>query len=183
MGDAPPTAAAAPQAAQPATEERTGTRFTMKQRLIAIGDDFFIKDERGQNVYKVDGKLLRVRDTLNFEDLHGRELYHITARIVDIRETMEIKRPDGTKAAVVHNALLTPFRDRWKIDIPGGEDLTAQGNILQHEYTIRGNGRLPVATVSMRWLRLRDTYGVEVAPGVDPALILAITTVIDTMAH
>jgi uncharacterized protein YxjI len=37
--------------------------------------------------------------------------------------------------------------------------------------------------VSKRWFRARDTYGVEVAPGQDDVLILAITAVIDTMAH
>jgi uncharacterized protein YxjI len=40
-----------------------------------------------------------------------------------------------------------------------------------------------VATVSKRWFRLRDSYGVEIASGQDNALILAITVVIDMMAH
>ena len=30
---------------------------------------------------------------------------------------------------------------------------------------------------------MRDTYGVEIVPGVDPALVLAVTVAIDTMAH
>ena len=29
----------------------------------------------------------------------------------------------------------------------------------------------------------RDSYGVEVAPGQDPALILAVAAVLDAMAH
>ena len=40
-----------------------------------------------------------------------------------------------------------------------------------------------VAEASKRWFRVADTYGVEVAQGVDPALILAITVVLDAMAH
>ena len=40
-----------------------------------------------------------------------------------------------------------------------------------------------VAEVSKRWFRVRDTYGVEVAPGENDVLILATTAVIDTMAH
>ena len=41
----------------------------MRQKLISIGNDFYIKNEAGQNVFKVDGKVLRVRDTLQFKDL------------------------------------------------------------------------------------------------------------------
>jgi uncharacterized protein YxjI len=35
----------------------------------------------------------------------------------------------------------------------------------------------------MKWFRVADTYGVEVAPEQDPALMLAVTAVLDTMAH
>jgi len=37
--------------------------------------------------------------------------------------------------------------------------------------------------VFKRWFRVRDTYGVEVAPGENDILILATTGVIDEMAH
>lgn len=170
---------------QPAqAESRIGTRFTMRQRIFAFGNDFWITNERGEKVVKVDGKLFRLRDTLKFEDAQGRELYTIKGRIIDIRETMDIKRPNGQRAAVVHNALLTPIRDRWKITIPGGKDLSARGNILHHEYTIQEQGsRMPIAVISKRWLRVRDTYGIEVQSAFDAPLILAITVVIDMMAH
>ena len=95
---------------------------------------------------------------------------------------MEIEHANGSRAAVVHNALITPLRDRWQIDIPGGADLETQGNILNHEYEIR-RGRVTVATISKKWFRIRDSYGVEVAPGEDAALMLAITAVVDSMAH
>lgn len=169
---------------QQAAAQRIGTRFLMKQRLIAFGDDFFIKNERNEKVFKVDGKLLRVRQTLTFEDMQGRELYQIRAKLVDIRETMTIKRPNGDKAAVVHNALISPLRDRWKINVPGGDDLVAKGNILQHEYTISKKGeRLPVAVISKKWFRIRDSYGVELQNAFDAPLILAITVTIDMMSH
>lgn len=164
--------------------QRIGTRFKMKQRLFTFGDDFFITNERNEKVIKVDGKLLRLRNTLIFEDMRGQELYKITAKIVDIRETMVIKRANGDRAAIVHNALISPIRDRWKIDIPGGDNLIAQGNILQHEYTIRKKGeRMPVAVISKKWFRIRDTYGVELESAFDAPLILAITVTIDMMSH
>ncbi len=54
--------------------------------------------------------------------------------------------------------------------------------IVDHEYTIERD-RDKVAEVSKRWFRVRDTYGVEVAPGENDILILAATGVLDEMAH
>ena len=159
-----------------------GHRYQMRQRMFAIGDDFFIEDEQGRRAFRVDGKALRVRSTLKFEDAGGTELYKIQERLARVRDSMTIERADGGVAAKVHNALLTPLRDRWTIDVPGGADMKTQGNIVHHEYRIEQGG-MPVATVSKKWFRVRDSYGVEIAPGQDDALILAITVVIDMMAH
>lgn len=177
-----PAAAAPAMAQSPSAGATGGGRYQMRQRMLAIGDDFWIEDDRGRRAFKVDGKALRLRSTLKFEDSSGRELYKIQERVVRVRDSMTIERPDGHAAAKVHNALITPLRDRWRIDVPGGEDLRAVGNILQHEYRIERGGAT-VATVSKRWLRVRDTYGVDIAPGQDDALVLAIVAVIDTMAH
>lgn len=159
-----------------------GNRYQMRQRMFSIGDDFTIENEQGQTAFRVDGKLLRVRSTLIFTDARGGELYKIQERLVRFRDSMTIERPDGSAAAKVHNALITPLRDRWAINVPGGADLSTQGNIVNHEYRIEQGG-VPVATVSKRWFRIRDSYGVEIAPGQDDALLLAVTVVIDMMAH
>src|SRR5512139_815400 len=159
-----------------------GNRYQMRQKMVSIGDDFWIENEHGQKVFKVDGKALRVRQTLIFEDAHGNELCKIQERMLRIKDSMEIEGPNGQQMAMVKKALITPIRERWSVNVKGGPDLEVQGNILDHEYSI-GEGRDRVAQVSKKWFRLRDTYGVEVDPGQDDALILAITVCIDEMAH
>ena len=77
-------------------------------------------------------------------------------------------------------ALVTPLRDRFSIELADGTELKAKGNIVDHEYKIERDGDT-VAQVSKRWLRVRETYGIEIAPGQDDALILAITACIDEM--
>ena len=52
------------------------------------------------------------------------------------------------------------------------------GNLLDHEFTIK-RGDQTVATVSKRWLSMRDTYAVDVAPGEDDLLILASVLALD----
>ena len=159
-----------------------GNRYQMRQKMIAIGDDFWIEDERGQRVFKVDGKALRVRQTLVFEDANGRELCRIQERMLRIKDSMEIEGPNGERIAMVKKALITPVRERWVVKVENGPDLEVHGNILDHEYTI-GEGRDKVAEVSKRWFRLRDSYGVAIDPGQNDVLILAVAVCIDEMDH
>ena len=72
-----------------------GNHYQMRQKMVAIGDDFWIENERGQKVFKVDGKALRVRQTLVFEDAHGKELCKIQERMLRIKDSMEIEGPRG----------------------------------------------------------------------------------------
>jgi uncharacterized protein YxjI len=160
----------------------TATRYQMRQKLVAFGDDFYIKNEAGQNVFKVDGKVLRVRDTLKIKDLQGNTLCQIQKRMLRIKDVMAIEDGDGNKVAEVKKALITPLRNRWTVKIRSGPDLDVQGNILDHDYEIK-EGRRKVAQVSKKWFRVRDTYGVEIAPDQEDVVILAVTVALDNMAH
>ncbi|HLN77968.1 MAG TPA: LURP-one-related family protein [Nocardioidaceae bacterium] len=166
-------------------EERRGDEhlhYKMRQRLVSIGDDFWIETDSGQRVYKVDGKAFRVRKTLVFEDPAGHALAKIREKIVRVRDSMEVEDDDGNRLAMVKKALISPLRDRWTVQIADGPDLDVKGNILDHEYTFT-DGHTPVATVSKKWFRVADTYGVEIDPGQDPVVVLAATVALDMMAH
>ena len=158
------------------------TRYKIRQNLISIGDDFWIENEEGKKAFKVDGKVLRIRKTLVFEDAKGKKLAQIQERLLAIKDTMVIEDADGKDIATVKKALIAPFRDRWDVKVKDGPDLDVQGNILDHEYTIK-QGRDKVAEISKKWFRLTDTYGVEIDPGQNDILILAIAVAIDMMAH
>ncbi len=162
--------------------DHEATRYQMRQRMFSIGDDYTIENDRGEHVFKLDGKALRLRKTILFEDMDGHELCKIQHRVMHVRDTMEIEGPDGQRVALVHKAMITPLRERWVVDLEDGPDLHAQGDFVNHEYTIERDGAR-IAEISKRWFRARDTYGVEVAPDENDVLILATTAVIDTMAH
>src|SRR5919199_5165293 len=99
-------------------------RYTMRQRLVSIGEDFDIADEHGNPVFKVDGKVMRLRETFVLEDLQGREVATIREKKLALRESMNILR-GGTTIATVRKAWLTPFRDKFEIDIKDGPDIVA----------------------------------------------------------
>ena len=153
----------------------------MREKLFAIGDDFWIENEAGDRAFKVDGKALRMRETLILQNPSGGELFKIQKKTLHVRDTMKIER-DSETAATVKKALIHPLRDRFSIEVEGGEDLEAKGNIVGHEYKIERDGDR-LAEISKRWFRVRDTYGIEVAAGENDALILAVVVCIDQMSH
>jgi len=155
-----------------------GERFLMRQKLLSIGDDYWIENSEGERAYKVDGKALRFRQTFVLEDTAGREVARIQERKLTIRDKIAIER-DGQPDATVHKALIG-IRDRFAIDIEHGPELKAHGNVVDHEYEIERDGHT-VATVSKKWFRFRDTYGVDIAPGEDTPLMLSITVAIDAL--
>ncbi len=157
-------------------------RYQMHEKLFAIGDDFWIETDDGERAFKVDGKAVRVRDTLTLETANGQALYRIQEKKLSVRDKMEIERDDGETFATVRKALVSPLRDRYSIEIEDGGELSAKGNVVAHEYEIERDGD-KVAEVSKRWFRIRDTYGIEIAPDEDAALILAASVCIDQMAH
>jgi uncharacterized protein YxjI len=160
----------------------SAVQYQMRQKILSIGGDYWIENDDGERVYRVDGKALRMRDTIDLEDLDGTKLCRIQTRVMHVRDTMDIEDPDGERIARVHKALITPLRERWKVDVESGPDLKVQGNVVDHEYEIEVDDR-KIAEVSKRWFRVRDTYGVEVHPDQDPVLVLAVTIAIDAMAH
>ena len=135
----------------------TNRRFQMHEKLLSIGDDYWIEDEAGHKVFKVNGKAARIRDTWVLEDAAGTEVAKIQEKKLTVRDKIEIEW-DGGEATV--KKALVGIRERFHIEVDGGEDLKAHGNIVDHEYEIERDGD-KVAEVSKKWFRVRDTYGVE----------------------
>jgi uncharacterized protein YxjI len=155
-------------------------RYQMRQKLFSIGDDAWIETADGTKAFKVNGKAMRIRDTFVLEDLHGHELAKIQERKLHLRDTMAIER-EGHKVAEVHKRVLG-LRDHLKVNLAGGDGLKVHGNFLDHEYAIKGPSGT-IAEISKKWFRVRDTYGVDIAPGQDDALILAITVAVEDMTQ
>jgi uncharacterized protein YxjI len=162
-------------------QDDDGTKYQMREKLFAIGDDYWIETDGGERAFKVNGKAVRIRDTFVLETPGGDELFTVQEKKLSVRDKMEIER-GGHTVATVKKALVSPLRDRFSIDVEDGEDMEAKGNIVDHEYKIERDGD-KVAEVSKRWFRVRDTYGIEIAPDQEDALILAVTVCIDQMTH
>ena len=156
-------------------------RYLLKQKFWSWGDDFRIQNADGQDVFFVDGRAFSWGDKLSFQDTEKKELAFIRQKLLAWGPTYEIEM-HGRLVAVVKKKLFTLLRCKFTVDVPGPEDLEAQGSFLDHEYHFERRGR-EVAQVSKRWFSWTDTYGVDVVSGEDDVLILATAVVIDMVCH
>jgi uncharacterized protein YxjI len=154
--------------------------YKLKERLISIGDDYWIEGPDGEKAFKVNGKALRVRDTWTLEDRTGREVAKIREKKLSIRDSITIDV--GGQEATVKKALVG-FRDRFKVEVDGGPELKVHGNIVDHEYEIEIEDGPKIGEVSKKWLRIRDSYGIDVLDPQYTVLVLAVAVAVDAMSH
>lgn len=157
-------------------------RYLIKQKFFSLGGKFYIKNEAGEDVYSVEGAAFSFGDQLTFRDAAGNELAFIRQKLLSWGPTYEIYR-GGNLVAVIKKELFSFFKHRFTIDVPGPDDLLAEGDLWDLEFAFsRGDGT--VAQVSRQWFSFTDTYGVDIADGEDDVLILASAIVIDMVrAH
>ncbi len=153
-------------------------RFLMQRKILALGQDFWVKDDHDRNVYYVDNKLLALRKTYLLLDENNQEILKIQHKPLHIHRTIEIEQGGNVIASVQKN-LISPVYDRWTIHTAGGQ-LTAKGGLFDHEYEIQRDGAT-LAEISKKWFAIRESYGIEVADSANAPLMIAIAVAIDDM--
>jgi uncharacterized protein YxjI len=152
-------------------------RYVIREKFFRLAEDSVVQDEYGAPIYQVKGKIFSLHHTLVLMDLAGNELATVNKQIIAMTPKFHITRA-GEEVATVRKKLISPFVDRFTVDIPGPDDLHVTGSVFEHNFTIERQGTV-VATVSKRWVALTDTYGVDTADGEDDILILAVVLAID----
>ncbi|MEZ7006664.1 LURP-one-related/scramblase family protein [Streptomyces sp. AD55] len=157
-------------------------RFLVYDRLLGIGDDYWIEDADGNKVFLVDGKAMRLRDTWELKDTRGRVLIDIHRKMFALRDTMVIER-GGEPLASLKRKRLSLLRNHYRVTMADGTELDVSGKVLDREFAIEYDGEL-LAVVSRRWLTLRDTYGVDVVrEDADPSLLIALAVCVIHLAE
>ena len=157
------------------------TTFQLRRQLLAIGEDFWVQNAQGENVYRLDGKVLTLTQTFVLEDTGGNEIARMQAEMLTLRKTMDVERA-GQVVATVRKALINVLGQSFTIDVVGGAQLHAQGDILNHEFQISA-GDSVVATVSKQWFAAEFMYGIAIAPSQDEVLMLCVAIAIDEMSE
>ncbi|GHJ91893.1 hypothetical protein SNE510_14120 [Streptomyces sp. NE5-10] len=157
-------------------------KYLVRDKLFAIGDDYWIEDEDGRHAFLVDGKALRLRDTLELKAPDGRVLITLREKLLSLRDAMTVER-DERPLATVRRKRLSLLRNHYRVTMADGTELDVSGRILDREFAVEYDGEL-LAHISRRWLRVRDTYAVDVVrEDADAALLIAVAVCVIRMAE
>lgn len=154
-------------------------RYIIKQKLLSLSDGFTIKDENGNDCFKVKGKVLSLGAKLTVSDMSGKEACYIEQKVfklmpeyhisIDSKEVMTVKQ----KFAILGK----------KFNITGASgEYKVEGNIIAKDFRIL-NGTTVCAAISKKLVAMTDTYTVEISDGEDPVLMLAVAVIMDMACH
>ncbi|MFF4365372.1 LURP-one-related/scramblase family protein [Streptomyces sp. NPDC001594] len=163
-------------------------KYLVRDKMLAIGDDYWIEDEEGRHAFLADGKALRLRDTLELRDPQGRVLITLRERLFGalglpgLPEAMTLER-DGKRLAVIRRKRLSLLRNHFRVTMSEGTELDVSGRILDREFKVEYEGEL-IALISRQWYRVRETYAVDVVrEEADAALMVAVAVCVIRMAE
>jgi uncharacterized protein YxjI len=151
-------------------------RYLVRHRIFSIQTSFWITDQGGNEVFYVDAQSL-FNKTFQLADRAGNVLAVLKQPFFQLRASMDIER-DGQVLATVTRAMFSPFQHRYEIALADGSTWQAQGEFSDMSWDLSAGGRI-VGRISREWFAVRDAFGVEVEPGQDAPLVIAIAVAID----
>ena len=153
--------------------------FVLNEKLISLTGDLWIEDGQGNHAFEVDGKLLSLHGTHVLKDLNGQPLYEISKPLAPhVHKTIEIKK-DGHVSATVQEAIFHLGGDKFKITLAGGQELTVHGNWSNREFQVKDQAGQQVIDASRMWFSIHGAYGIQIAPGFEVPLGLAICVALE----
>jgi uncharacterized protein YxjI len=157
-------------------------KYVVREKMFAIGDDYWIEDERGHRAFYVDGKVLRLRDTLELQDAGGAVIAVIHKKLLSLRDAMTVER-DGQVLVTVRKKRLALLRDVYRAELASGGELEVRGDLIDKEYDIEYEGER-LARISRRWFSLRDAYAIDIErEDADAGLLIAVAVCVDRMVE
>jgi uncharacterized protein YxjI len=172
---------AAPQATPPAaTAQPPQTQlYVLNQKMISLTGDLWIEDAQGHHAFEVDGQLLSLRGTHVLKDVSGQALYEISKPLAPhLHDTITITK-GGQAAATVQKAVFNLAGDKFKITLASGQQLTLKGDWMDREFQVKDQAGQVVMTASRAWFSMHDAYGVQISPGFEVPLGLAIAIALE----
>ena len=150
-------------------------KYYMKPKFFDIKEDFWIKNEYGEDTFFVDKKFLSLG--LQFNMIKNNEiLYSVKEKLLTFLSNYEIYNSMEVVAKV--NQKLTFMRDKIKVDSKYGE-FTIQGNLFDYSYRIYKDNMV-VAKIEKELFAFTDNYQVDI-DFEDEAFILTLVVIIDNI--
>ena len=148
-------------------------KLYIKEKVFTWGDQFTVKDERGNDRYVVEGEVFSWGKKLHVYDMIGREVAAIRQEVWSFLPRYYVFCGDRQVAEIKKE--FTFFFPKYRIDGLGWE---IDGSFMAHEYEITQSGRT-IVSISKEWMTWGDSYELNITNPSDEIVALAVVLTID----
>lgn len=154
------------------------TRVVVKS-TFGMGRDFEVADVEGNAVLYVDGKVgMTPKAEVRAGAALDQVVYRIQGQFLGVPKRMTITTAGGAEIASLKSKFFSPVKSRMTMTLAEGGTWEVEGSFIEKNYAVRSDGE-PIVHVTQKWMTVRDSYTVDAAPGIDPALAMAVVWAID----
>ena len=148
-------------------------KLYVKQHIFTFGDKFSVYDRSENEKYYVEAEVFTFGKHFHIYDTAGRELATVDQEMFCFFPTYKLFCKGCEVAEIVKEFGF--FTQNYTINGLGWE---VSGDVFSHEYEAR-DGSFVVFSVSKEWFTWGDAYEIDIAPGADEVIALAVALVID----
>ena len=148
-------------------------KLYIKEKVFTWGDQFTVKDERGNDKYVVEGEVFSWGKKLHVYDMIGREVAFIKQEVWSFLPRYYVFCGDRQVAEIKKE--FTFFFPKYRIDGLGWE---IDGSFMAHEYEITQSGRT-IVSIRKEWMTWGDSYELNITNPSDEIVALAVVLTID----
>lgn len=148
-------------------------KLYIKEKVFTWGDQFTVKDERGNDRYVVEGEVFSWGKKLHVYDMTGREVAFIKQEVWSFLPRYYVFCGDRQVAEIKKE--FTFFFPKYRIDGLGWE---IDGSFMAHEYEITQSGRT-IVSIRKEWMTWGDSYELNITNPSDEIVALAVVLTID----
>lgn len=148
-------------------------KLYIKEKVFTWGDQFTVKDERGNDKYVVEGEVFSWGKKLHVYDMNGREVAAIRQEVWSFLPRYYVFCGDRQVAEIKKE--FTFFFPKYRID---GLDWEIDGSFMAHEYEITQSGRT-IVSIRKEWMTWGDSYELNITNTSDEIVALAVVLTID----
>jgi uncharacterized protein YxjI len=150
-------------------------KLYLKQKFFSWKDRAWVKDETGADRYFIEGKVLSIGKKLWIKTPEGMDLAFVRQKVPTLMPKF-IVEIGGNEVATIAKKF-TFLKPKYEIE---GLGWTVQGDFMGHDYTVYASER-PIITIHKKWMSWGDSFEMDIEPGTDEVLALAVVVAIDAV--
>lgn len=156
-------------------------KYIIKNKIISFGGSSTVKDEAGDDLYRVKGRIFTFTKFKTICTTDGQPLYKVRNKFFHILlPKVFIMDAQGNRLLTIKKKSLFSFKQNFVIIPEPGTDLniTVEGDYIGRHYDILDNG-VPVAHVRRNFNLIRDSFWLETDLDENAPFYIAIVIALD----